>query len=75
MTSHSRVKIAIIGAGPVNNYLFYVFFFVHFILSTPLQIIALHINIIQVGSLCACFMAEHGYDVTVYENRTGKIFF
>lgn len=50
------------------------FFFVHFILSTPLQIIALHI-IIQVGSLCACFMAEHGYDVTVYENRTGKIFF
>ncbi|XP_060833948.1 kynurenine 3-monooxygenase isoform X1 [Rhopalosiphum padi] len=39
MFSHSRVKIAIIGAGPV-------------------------------GSLCACFMAENGYDVTVYESRT-----
>ncbi|CAI6360244.1 unnamed protein product [Macrosiphum euphorbiae] len=39
MFTHSRVKIAIIGAGPV-------------------------------GSLCACFMAENGYDVTVYESRT-----
>ncbi|VVC40858.1 Kynurenine 3-monooxygenase,FAD-binding domain,FAD/NAD(P)-binding domain [Cinara cedri] len=39
MTFQSRIKIAIIGAGPV-------------------------------GSLCACFMAEYGYDVTVYESRT-----
>ncbi|XP_025420301.1 kynurenine 3-monooxygenase [Sipha flava] len=39
MTSQSKVKIAIIGAGPV-------------------------------GSLCACFMAEYGYDVTIFESRT-----
>ncbi|XP_050520818.1 kynurenine 3-monooxygenase isoform X2 [Daktulosphaira vitifoliae] len=38
MSSQSRIRVAIIGAGPV-------------------------------GSLCACFLAEHGYDITVYESR------